>query len=88
MLATKCCKWTGDWVQDPAEAAAYHTVGRYLCNQTLASGATNATWRLISASVAAAAEDRYLQLRFTSSGGPGMMFIDGTFVGANVTSTT
>ena len=74
---------TGHWVPDPVEYAGFHTAGTYVRNQTLATSAVNGTWQRVSASVAAAAEGRFLQLRF--SGGPGMMFLDNTYIGANLT---
>ena len=49
---------TGDWVQDPVEAAAFHTVGAYVSNQTLVSSTTTESWQHISTTVAAAPQDR------------------------------
>ena len=49
---------TGDWVQDPVQAAAFHTVGAYVPNQTLVSSTTTETWQHISTTVAAARQDR------------------------------
>ena len=87
---------TGHWAQDPVEAAAFHTVGAYVANQSLVASTVNASWQRVSASVSAAgvshrpitpggidSPGRFLQLRL--SGGPGMMFLDNAFIGANVT---
>lgn len=75
----------GHWQTDPVEAAGYHTVGKYVRNETFASSPVNGTWRRIHASVAASTADRTLQLRF--SGGRGMMFLDNTFIGINMTAS-
>lgn len=74
---------TGAWRLNATEAAAFHTVGTYVANETVASARLNGTWQRIGGKLAASA-DRYLQLQF--SGGPGMVFIDNTFIGANMTA--
>ena len=74
---------TGHWAVNAKEQAGFHTVGTYVRNETLASAVVNSTWQRIVATVPAAGCDRAMQLQF--SGGPGMMFIDNTFI-ANVTA--
>jgi hypothetical protein len=76
---------SGHWEQDPVEAAGFHTVGKYVRNETFASSPVNGTWRRIQASVAASPVDRTLQVRF--SGGRGMMYLDNTFIGINMTAS-
>jgi hypothetical protein len=68
----------GSWQLDKTEYAAFHTAGTYVCNQTLATLATNTTWLRVSATVGPSTQDRYVQLQF--DGGPGMMFIDNTSI--------
>ena len=76
---------SGHWEIDPVEAAGYHTVGKYVRNETFTASPVNGTWRRIHASVAASTADRTLQLRF--SGGRGMMFLDSTYIGINMTAS-
>jgi len=74
---------SGGWVVDPAEASAFHTVGKYARKETFAEANITSTWQLITATVAPSAQDRNLQLQI--HGGPGMIYIDNTFIGANLT---
>ena len=67
------------------EQAGFHTVGTCVRNETLASAVANSTWQRIIATVPAGGVDRSMQLQF--AGGPGMMWVDSTFIGANLSAT-
>ena len=74
---------SGAWRVNATVALSFHTVGTYVRSETFATATVNGTWQRLSARVAASAQDRLLQLQF--SGGPGSVFIDNTFIGANMT---
>ena len=74
---------TGAWVLDAVAKAAFHTVGKYVRNETVAKAPVNDTWQLIRGVLPARSTGRFLQLQLTH--GPGNLYIDNTFIGANMT---
>ena len=72
---------SGAWKHDAAEAAAFHTVGTYIPHTRIAGKALNQTWQFLKGVLPASSVDVSLQLQF--SGGPGMVFVDNTFIGKN-----
>ena len=76
---------TGQWHLSATASAAYHTFGKYVLNETAGSASRlNESWQLVTGTLPAVGYDRFLQLRM--GGGPGSMFIDDTFIGANLTA--
>ena len=75
---------TGHWQLDTNAAAAYHTVGSYMRNETVASGVVNASWQRFNGVLGASTQGRYLQLILH---GPGAIFVDSAFIGANMSDT-
>ena len=75
---------TGGWRHNATEAAAFFTVGTYVRNETVATAVVRGKWVRVGGELSAVDYDRNLQIRL--SGGPGRVFIDNTFIGANMTA--
>ena len=74
---------TGSWAANEAAHEGFHQVGTYVRNETVAGATLNSSWQLIRGVLPARAAGRFLQLQLQN--GSGSLYIDNTFIGANMT---
>jgi hypothetical protein len=77
---------TGGWRLDPTALSAFHTFGTYTRNETVPTTGGNSSlsgaWQQVTGELPAKGWDRYVQIQL--SGGPGRVYIDNTFIGADL----
>ena len=74
---------TGSWAANEAAHEGFHQVGTYVRNETVAGATLNNSWQLIRGVLPVRATGRFLQLQLQN--GSGSLYIDNTFIGANMT---